>query len=574
MSNIHPIIFFSISKKANTIFDKIENGFKKINTALNKELYFRHIEFDDNNTITNSFDEGILNLPFENINNKENNFNIINSNISSYKSIFEKAMHSVNNIQSVNYAAENNSKVETTQIVFLAEIDNPILSTLVIPFLQDFNSLASSNFGNPISNLPQVHLLLLYNSSNTDVNFKKESAINKCAFLKEIESSPLEANPFIWLLDIINEKSVHLENEDNLNYSITQFVDLLFTSANEITKSTFRSIESGKSCFYSTFGYSSIVFPENKIKEYLNLYASSIEFNKLASEFKTKFELISLKDEITKFFQTHNLYNLSDKLSKDSKANDIFVPFTFDYNKFTEVEKEFSSNKSLSLVDQPDIISQINTSDFFRQVESAYKNYNENTSINFSIELDFAKKRESDKLIDILRSFQLELMDAEGKGINYALLFSSILSNNKAFVETLLDGRFSSDIPTLSSLQEHYRSNFIGEEIKDAQNELTDFTNKLSNNIKLINQYQSEKKNSEKAIDSFNSVNDEINPRKAELTAKIENFDNQILFLSDENIDLNNQILNKTSFIENIKNEFDQDSTKNSYKQKKINQYF
>jgi hypothetical protein len=568
-NTIHPIIFFSISEKPNKIYDSINNIFGKINTAQFKERYFRYIGVDNQFVITNSFDNTPFTLPINNIVNKSENYKIVNSNIDSYISIFEKTISSIYNLDNINYAVENSLKVGSPQIVILGEIDNPILSPLVISFLQNLDFAKKLELGNGESLSPQVHLLLLYNTKLQTDQSSKESAIYKNAFLKEIESSPLDVNPFVWLLDIINEQSVNLEDEKILNYSIAQFTDLLFTNASDLIASTYntRNNENGKPCMYSTFGFSNLHFPEEKIKDYLLNYAKAKEFTQLENDLSVKFEIITLKDEATRFFQTNNFNQLPEKISKNEKAENIFIPFKFNASKFIDGEKEKTIDSPLSLIISPDTVAKVSSADFFHQIEEAKKKYSDEVSLNFSQQLDFAKKRETENVKHLIENTQQTLMDTNGKGISYSLLFVAVLANNKAVVESMLEGRFTSDIPTFVNIQENFRSLFIGEDIKVAQKEVRDFSDKVSNNTKLITQYTTEQTNALKTVDSLKTANDESNPKVTELTAKIENYKTQILNLTNENVDLNNKISNHTFFIESRKNEFDQDPTKESFKE-------
>ena len=120
-------------------------------------------------------------------------------------------------------------------------------------------------------------------------------------------------------LSIINEKSINLNNNSAVYYSISQFADLLYTSAGLITAPTTTMVnysEKEKPCMYSTFGYSLMHFPTDKIKEYLSIHAKTQEFDYLVKDFDTKFEIIAIKDETTKFFRKNDFENIPQKISK------------------------------------------------------------------------------------------------------------------------------------------------------------------------------------------------------------------------------------------------------------------
>jgi hypothetical protein len=179
-------------------------------------------------------------------------------------------------------------------------------------------------------NKPQLHLILIYNSKlQSDNNI--DTAILKNAFFKEIESSRI-SKPFVWLIDIINEKSINLNNNSAVYYSISQFADLLYTSAGLINAPTPTMVnysEKEKPCMYSTFGYSLMHFPTDKIKEYLSIHAKTQEFDYLVKDFDTKFEIIAIKDETTKFFRKNDFENIPQKISKKENAEDIYIPLAY-----------------------------------------------------------------------------------------------------------------------------------------------------------------------------------------------------------------------------------------------------
>lgn len=336
MSNfIHPIILLSISEKASIISEFIENKLGRINNAQLKGRYFRHIRLCENTIIRTTLDDEIIDISLTG-DDKFENYKIVNSNGDYLKALFEKILNSIYNLDNINHAVELDLQLGSPQIIVLAEVDVPILSPFIIPLLHEIK----------FQNTPQVHLVLLYNTKLQSDSNTLKNALYKSAFFREIESQQFALAPYIWLLDIVNERGINLDDEKILYYSITQFIDLLFTNATHLVKSVYNSnFEKGKPCMYSTFGFSRLIFPEKKIKEYLIKYAMAKEFYFLANNLNSKFEAIALKGEITKFFQANNFDQIPERIAKNSKGNSIFIPFNFNFSHFIDNEKQQVSEK-------------------------------------------------------------------------------------------------------------------------------------------------------------------------------------------------------------------------------------
>jgi hypothetical protein len=566
-NTIHPILFFSISEKEHQLFNEFSINLGQKNTAQFKERYFRHIWMDHEFQIRNEYDDTTTTLPIKDIKNKSENIKIINSNRNSFKAIFEKQINSIYNIENTNFAVENNVAISSPQIVIYGSIDNPILSPLIIPLIQNLEFDVIKNYSGDLSLSPQVHLFLKYNTKKNNADEENESKIQKHAFFAEIETTNFSNKPYIWLLDNVNEQSIYLDDEQTLNVSICKFIELLFTNALDLISSIYRgNVSNVRPCLYSTFGYSSLTYPKNKIRDYLFEYIYKKELSQVTEKLNSQFEAITIKDEVIRFFQHPVFKNLSQNLSVNDKAENIFVPFKSDIERYIADERDKTVDRALSPIDNPDTISKVSTSELFHQINIAKEKYSNEVSLNFSQQMDFAKKRELENARRYFDETTMILLDKEGYGINYAILFSAVLANNKTVVESMLEGRFTTDIPTLSGIQENYRSLFIGNQINLAQKELKDYTDKVSNNLKLINQYNTEQANAEKTIENLLTNSDETNPKLVELNAKIENYKTQINNLIIENEELKLNIANLTLFIESERNEFDQDPTKESFK--------
>ena len=555
---IYPIIFFSISKSGIEVFNSIQQNC----TTLNSSEYSRfvnHATFNEDNTISTSITDLKISLPFES-KSKEANYAIVNQNRTEYISLFEKLIDSINTLDNKNYASEKNLNLGSPQIVILSSISSSDLSPLVIPLLKSMDRLAKPE------NTPDVHLILLYNEDTEDKE-KEGYLIAQNSFLKEIESLSAR-KPYVWLIDKINEKGINIGSKEILYFAISQFIDILFTNANKVNKANLNdSNEQEKLCMYSTFGYSALSFPVNKIEEYLRYYALSRELNLIIKDFDTKYEAIRLKDELKIFINSNGFNTLPEKIVKKDNSEPIFNAFQFNESKFADAEYEIALGKKLGVIENSATLANSTTNDFFHRLEEYDKSWNETTLIDTSQLLDAAKKRELELSYNSIKSEQSKLLDNEG--INYSLLFTAMLANNKGAVENSLEGRFSSDIPTLITLQDTFRSVFIGDEVATNEKSLRENSDNSTNKQKLIEQNNEKISNAEESLKRFEETIGVDSPQYTELATKIEVFKEEIKKLTSEN---ENHILNikdLTYSIEQVKAEFNRDATREKYKLKR-----
>lgn len=555
---IYPIIFFSISKSGIEVFNSIQQNC----TTLNSSEYSRfvnHATFNEDNTISTSITDLKISLPFES-KSKEKNYAAVNQNRTEYISLFEKLIDSINTLDNKNYASEKNLNLGSPQIVILSSISSSDLSPLVIPLLKSMDRLAKPE------NTPDVHLILLYNEDTEDKE-KEGYLIAQNSFLKEIESLSAR-KPYVWLIDKINEKGINIGSKEILYFAISQFIDILFTNANKVNKANLNNgNEQEKLCMYSTFGYSALSFPVNKIEEYLRYYALSRELNLIIKDFDTKYEAIRLKDELKIFINSNGFNTLPEKIVKKDNSEPIFNAFQFNESKFADAEYEIALGKKLGVIENSATLANSTTNDFFHRLEEYDKSWNETTLIDTSQLLDAAKKRELELSYNSIKSEQSKLLDNEG--INYSLLFTAMLANNKGAVENSLEGRFSSDIPTLITLQDTFRSVFIGDEVATNEKSLRENSDNSTNKQKLIEQNNEKISNAEESLKRFEETIGVDSPQYTELATKIEVFKEEIKKLTSEN---ENHILNikdLTYSIEQVKAEFNRDATREKYKLKR-----
>jgi hypothetical protein len=565
MLTVHPIIFLSISDTGFEIIETIKKESKRLHDSSTEDRYVRYLELDSDGNLRNSVDEDVIKISLTGKINKKDDYKNFSQKRVEIKSVFEKTINSVFNIDNINFAAEKNLTLGRPQIVILGSLDFPSLSPFVISLLQSFDSFIFKGEINP-----QLHLVLIYNSKLQSDN-NVDSSLLKNSFLKEVESIKI-SKPFVWLIDIINEKSINLNNSNAVYYSISQFADLLFTSASLITSPTTTLVqykEKELPCMYSTFGYSLMHFPSEKIKEYIRIHANTQEFNIIINDFNSKFEIIAIKDETTRFFKKHNFENIPYKISKKANADDIYLPLSYpQIAKHYDLEFENVLNKRLSVVENPAVISSTNSNDYFHQIDLINEKYENDIYINYSSELDSSKKRELANIIETIQSTQVAFLDDKEKGINYAILFGAMLCNNQASVQSMLEGRFVDNIPSLNNLQDIYRGSFIGDQVQENQKLLNIESDNSTNKGKLIEEYKQKLELSQKSLETIDK--DIENPKVKELHVQIDDFNNQINKLNDEIKEHNERIEQYTKKIQKVKNDFDQlDPRKEIYRVKR-----
>lgn len=557
MSNkIFPIIFFSISESGREMADAIQKYSRKIDHPVYSK-FVRFVSFNQDHSITNNFNEREISFPFPGEKTiKQDNYAVINIQRQNYLAVFEEAIGDIKNIENTKFAHENNYEIKKIQIIILSSIDEPNLMPLISPLILGIDSLKI-----------KFHLLLSYNEDLSN-NKTKDSRILKNAFLREIETLGT-IKPEVWLLDIINEEEINLREKSTLFHVASQFIDLLISNAESIDQVTYNNggEEQGKPCLYSSIGYSVLRYPVEKAKNYILLFGYATEFKNIIEKFDLKFESILLKDELTKFLKRNGFEETPERLSKKDNSDLIFAPFTFEGN-LLKHEKEQVLAKNLSPVENTALSNSI-TSDHFLQIDESEKSYIDTVFIEFSGDINSARKRELSRYLELINKSQLDFIDDPDKSVNYAILFAAILGNNGAVVREMLGGRFPEDIPTLNTLEDKYREIFIGDEISKIRKELRVEIVNSSNKKGLLEEYTVKLEEDKTSFEKIEITIDADNPKLAELKATIKNYQNEIDALTIEIDQHNNNITRLNSKIEKLKTDFDRDATKENFKIKR-----
>lgn len=552
---ISPIVFFSISSSGKEMAEAIKNYSENINHLVYSR-FVRFVSFNEDGTLTNNVNDKRIEFSFPGEQNiKQDNFAIINKHRQEYLSIFEEVIGDINNLENTNFARENNFETGRIQIIILSGIDETNLMPLSAPLLLGMDS----------ANL-KFHFLILYNASLSN-DKTINSKILKNAFFREIESIGIDS-PEVWLLDIVNDEDFNVKDKSNLFNIASHFVDLLITDEDKIDIVNYskRANAQGKLCRYSSIGYSVLKYPVEKAKIYMSLFGYTKEFKNLIEKFDHKFEAILLKDELTKFLTRKGFYETPERISKKENSDQIFIPLSLRLNLELENEKVLSRN--LSLIENTSSLSATLTSELFREIDEAEKDYINQIFIEYSGHINSARDRELSKYLNDIREVQENFIDDRERSINYAILFAATLGNNQSVVEEMLEGRFSEDIPTLNSVEDKYRERFIGDEISNINREIERETLNSSNKSKLIEQYLHKLEEDRSSLKIIQAA-DEDNPKLAELQTSIVNYDKQCKILGAEVQQHNRNISRLISKADKIKIEFDRDATKESYKKER-----
>lgn len=554
---LYPCIFYAISKTGIEVLDSLLTNSEKVSLPVYTK-FIRSVYFEENNTISNSLNNEKLHFSLSKSRSKSENYIIVNQNRKEYVTIFEKLLNDIYTVDNKNYATENNFILERPQIIILASIDIPELTPILVPLLLSIDSLPQ----NPI-----VHFILLYNQL-LYTELTKELAILKNSFFRELDSLKSK-KPFIWLIDIINEKGINLKDKESLIYAIGLFTELLLTDSRKINSLAINyGIEQEKPCIYSTFGFSLLSFPLKKIREYIGIHACYKELNMQCKEFDIKYERTQIKDEISKFFSVAGFENLPEKISKKDNNTPVFSKFSFDEKRFTDKEFEFVLYEKLGRIEDATTLPKTITNDFFHKVEEYDKTYINSTLIEITQALDESKKRELQNSTEVIDRRLNLLLDEKGKGVNYSFIFISNLGNNGGGTDNFLEGRFS-ELKTMINIQDDLRSRFIGEQIISKEKELRGHSDNFSNKLQLIEQYKNQINSAEAGLIRLEESVGIENPKYLEIKTQIESRKDQIKNLTAEIEQHKISIEDLTFQIEKIKADFEKDTYKEEIKQKR-----
>lgn len=554
---LYPCIFYAISKTGIEVLNSLLTNSEKVSLPVYSK-FIRSVYFDENNTISNSLNNEKLHFSLSKSRNKSENYIIVNQNRKEYVTIFEKLLNDIYTVDNKNYATENDFILEKPQIVILASIDNPELTPIIVPLLLSIDTLPQ----NPI-----VHFILLYNQL-LYTELTKELAILKNSFFRELDSLKSK-KPYVWLIDIINEKGINLKDKESLIYAIGLFIELLLTDSRKINSLAINyGIEQEKPCIYSTFGFSLLSFPLKKIREYIGIHVCYKELNMQCKEFDIKYERTQIKDEISKFFSVAGFENLPEKISKKDNNTPVFSKFSFDEKRFTDKEFEFVLNEKLGRIEDATTLPKTITNDFFHKVEEYDKTYINSTLIEITQALDESKKRELQNSTEVIDRRLNQLLDEKGKGVNYSLIFISNLGNNGGGTDNLLEGRFS-ELKTMINIQDDLRSRFIGDQIISKEKELRGHSDNFTNKLQLIEQYKNQINSAEAGLIRLEESVGIENPKYLEIKTQIESKWDQIKNLTAE-IEQHKIFIEDLTFqIEKIKADFERDTYKEEIKQKR-----
>lgn len=556
MSNfVNPTIFFSVSSTGKEVLDFISKTTVDFDQDVNSR-FVRWISIDDQCRLTSSL-KGELEFPVKSASNKKDAYAAVSHQREEFISVFQGMISDMYNIENQNFASGRGIEIMKAQIVILASADDPLLSPFLFPLLQSLGSIPQK---------PSVHNILL---SNKELNTNSSTAARcyRNAFFKELERFRLKHKQhplFVWLIDIINAEEISLGNKQNVYNAIAKFSDVLIKNGDTIESSTITySDELEKPCLYSTFGYSLLTFPANRIKDYIYLHAAEKELGNLSSGFTEKIERITFKEVLNNFLRGSGFVDIPDKLGKRDNSENIFVGFVFDHKRFIAIEEDAVLSKKLGIVDAPETLSAVNTNDFFHRVGEYEKQFVESVLTDVASHRQAAKTRELNSANNLILAKQKELIDE--KGINYAFIFTSLLVNNESSVAAMLEGRHV-QFESLDGLEDTFRSLFIGDIVDESIRKLGLESDNYTNKVQLVKKNQERVEASNESLERLEANVGKDNPKYAEIIAETEALIEEINRLKGDIEKHGIEIKSLKHEIEEVKNDFERDAYKESLK--------
>ena len=567
MQVLHPIILVSFPGIGDEIIDEIITKSIYCNHNFHS-THIKHIKITDTGNFSCNSHSIDLGISLEN--GKEDNFTISYNNRSKIFDFFNTIISEVYNVNNENIALNNNFSFDQNgpKVIFLTNLTNPLLLPIYFTVLRNRDSFNHT--------FTSVSLLLTtQNNINTS---SKEELMFKVAFFKEIEAfnqeRPIRDADNIWLADTINDKGISLDSTSVLYKSIAHFIDILYFNKNSWLESS-NIEEQGKSCLYSSFGVSTLIFPVDRVKEYMKLYISSVELSILISSFDTKFSKSIINSSLGSFFRNERWTDIHTDINKNDQDKEIYQSFNFSTDVELENEIKATSSYNLEVIDSPKLLAKETTVILFSQLEQEQEIFSQKVESEYLQALFRAKERELKRLKNSIVAQIDAILDKDHRdsekleGINYAILFCSLLNNDESEVMHLISDSTHVEYENLYTIQDKIRELFLGDELRDLEKkekiEKDDFTDKK----KLIGKYRSEIISNSEALEKLKPDS----ARFIELTEDNKSKEKDIDNLSQEIIIHEKNIKDYSDLSNNIRLRFNRDDFRRSLRDERNAQY-
>lgn len=459
---------------------------------------------------------------------------------------------------------------KSPNICLVFDAASPVYSSL-------FKVLIRQNDFNPSTpnNCPYITLLLDYDSRNKSKEYKSSVLAN----LKELDhfiAGESDANPnniSIYIVDDETEQGRSIGSIENKYLAFSKLIETLFRSRNLLRARNWGDNE-GKKCCVSTFGLSSIYFPEYRILEYLKAYSEYKELDELIKkDFSIKHDRLRLNQEIENFFRKENYDGITEKLLV-KEGEKIWKEFNVPTDGLFSVEKTECCEYETNIIDKQDTRSMIFTNKILGDINTRYEQFKIDQLSRVYSDIQLVKVSIEQEIIDRITDQNTSDINAlrEHKGINYAKIFNAILCGSSAKYAEAMDGQ-TIEFRNLKHYEDGMRKKLVGNRLIELEKEIQEIQDEIANlnlltagnkDIEADEFYISELKEKESKIKAcITSINEafdanvfkddlkqEFNPpideKLNEMEGKIKKLD---IELSEQYVNKNNLIKKRSKFL-------------------------
>lgn len=568
MSILHPIILVSFPGIGEEIIDNVIQNSSYFSSDNLHSNFVKHIRISDTGEL--SCDNNVIQLPLSKDKDKEDNFietfNIKEDLLAFFNSVTSKIYNGNNRNRALN---ENFQFDEYgPKIIFLTNLASPFLLPVYFSIVRSRSYLTHK----------MTSISLLLTTQNNIKENRKESLMRKVSFFKEIEAFHKTRTQWdidnIWISDMTNDQGYVLADSKSLYQSISYFLDILYFNDNIWSSFNAESVQ-GRSCLYSSFGVSTLIFSSEKVKEYMNLFIKHSEMDILVNSFNTKFAKSIIKSSLGTFFRKERWTDIHEDINKLDNGESIYQPFNFNYEKGLTNEDEITSKYILQKIDSPRLLSNEITSQLLISLTEKQNNFLDTVESNYEPSLFRAKQRELERLKNSIISQIKNILDKDHRktssleGINYAILFCSFLNKKEDKVVDLMSDSTHIEYENLYTIQDKIRELFLGDELRDLEKKekvaIDDFTDKKN----LIDKYNFEISSNIEAVEKL----EKDSAKFIEITEDNKVKQQAIINLNQDLIIHKKDIEDFSELSNQIRLNFDKDEFRRQLREKRILQY-
>lgn len=358
---------------------------------------------------------------------------------------------------------------KSPNICLVFDASCPVYTSLfkVLVRLNDFDPSTPNN-------CPYITLLLDYDSGNKSMEYRSSVLAN----LKELdhfivgESDANPTNVSVYIIDDVTEQGRSIGPIENKFLVFSKLIESLFKNRDLLVTKNWGYNE-GRKCCVSTFGLSSIYFPEIKVREFLKAYS---EFKELAelinNDFAIKQDRLKLNQEIENFFRKENYDGITERLLvKD--GNNIWKEFSMATDGLFSIEKAECCEYETLVIDKQDTRSLIFTNKLLGDVKSRYEQFKIVELSRVYSDLQLVKGSVEREIIDIITVQNTSDINdyIDEKGINYAKIFNAILLGSSSKYPESLFGQ-AIEFKSLKYYEDGIRRKLVGVRLVEFEREI------------------------------------------------------------------------------------------------------